>query len=99
MKVHFYTKCMGREEVFHVDLEHLDHEMGGFWQKGPVIAQPMYHPFRALAYSVAFGYIAAVPVLYLAIYRFRKRQDRDVTGTEHCKTFYISLSLTQNSVI
>ena len=78
--ISIYAKCAGREETFQVDLAHLEEGVGGFWQKGPIIGLPIYHPFRLFGYLTTFGYILLVPVLYLAIYRFRKKHDEDVTG-------------------
>ena len=43
----FYTKCIGREEIFHVDLDHLDHGVKtSYWDKGLFLSLPIYHPFR-----------------------------------------------------
>ena len=52
-----------------------------FWYGDKVFALPLYHPVRLGAAFVAYAYVPVVPVLYLAIYRFRHKHDRDVTGS------------------
>ena len=77
-----YTVCVGREETFLVDLDNLaGGRRTGVWRVGRVISLPLYHPFRLGMNLVNFSYMLVVPVSYVAIYRFRKKQDTNVLGT------------------
>ena len=78
--VHFYTKCTGREEIYHVDFDQLKYGVMTYWRKGPSMNLPFYHPYYLLSLFFFCGYIVAVPVIYLWIYQYRKKHDTDVTG-------------------
>ena len=79
--IHRYTICIGREEIFRVDLDNLLEDEGiPVWSYGRGVSQPLYHPFRFAANFVALGYIVVVPVVYVAIFRFRRDHDRQVPG-------------------
>ena len=76
-----YPVCMGREEIFHYDLDDFLKDNGlPLWDYGRGIHLPLYHPFRLLSNILMFSFIFVVPVTYMAIYYFRKRQDIAVQG-------------------
>ena len=76
-----YPVCMGREEIFHYDLDDLLKDAGlPLWDYGRGIHLPLYHPYRLLMNVVGSAFIFVVPVTYMAIYYFRKRQDNTVQG-------------------
>ena len=76
-----YPVCMGRAEIFHYDLDDLLKDAGlPLWDYGRGIHLPLYHPYRLLMNVVGSAFIFVVPVTYMAIYYFRKRQDNTVQG-------------------
>ena len=79
-----YTVCMGRQETYLVDFDNLlDQEGNILWSSGSYryINLHFYHPLR-LFVALNFGvYFLLVPVIYGAIYRFRRNHDRTVPGT------------------
>ena len=78
--VHYYTKCIGREEIYEFDLDHLENGAKTLWDKGVTLSLPIYHPFRILSFLVLLSYIVVIPAVYFAIYRFRKKHDDMITG-------------------
>ena len=79
-KVHFYTTCIRREEVFHVDFDNLQDGVKMLLNKGPTPSLQVYHPVTVLYGLVGLGYSLVVPLLYFKIYCFRKIHDTEVTG-------------------
>ena len=77
-----YTVCMGREEIFLHDLEHLLDDVGlPVWSYGRFISLPLYHPIRLVMNVVFLSFILVVPFAYISIYCFRKKHDSGVEGT------------------
>ena len=76
----YYTKCTGREEIYHVDFDQLEYGVMTYWKKGPIMNLPVYHPYYLMSALLFSGYFVAVPVIYLCIYQYRKKHDTDVTG-------------------
>ena len=81
-KVHFYTTCIRREEVFHVDFDNLQDGVKMLPDNGPTPSLPVYHPVTILWGLVGLGYSLVVPWLYFKIYRFREMHDTEVTGSK-----------------
>ena len=65
--VHYYTKCIGREEIYEFDLDHLENGAKTLWDKGVTLSLPIYHPFRIVTYLVMLSYIVVIPALCLAV--------------------------------
>ena len=83
-----YTVCMGREEIFLHDLDHLLEDVGlPVWSYGRFISLPLYHPVRLAINVVSFSFTLVVPFAYIAIYCFRKNHDRQVQGIIYHQTF------------
>ena len=80
-----YTACLGREEIFHVDLNDLlgDADLS-FWNKSRFLRLPIYHPVRLAYLLIMLTYSLLIPGFYLGIFRFRWKQDRTVPGSK-CK--------------
>ena len=74
-----YTHCIGREETFtdYLREEEVDPSLRN---TGRYISLPLYHPARLLYFLVAMTYFLMTPMVYGAIYRFRRNHDRTVTG-------------------
>ena len=81
-KIHTYTACLGREETFLFDLDGMVFEDVTTWRKvhSRYMNQPFFHPFKQAMFLVYFSYILVVPVAYMAIYYFRRKNDRTVPG-------------------
>ena len=77
-----YTACLGREEIFHVDLNNLlgDADLS-FWNRSRFLRLPIYHPVRLTYLLTLLTYSLLIPGVYLAIFRFRWKQDRTVEGS------------------
>ena len=76
-----YTVCMGREEIFLYNLEDLSEDVGlPVWDYGRGMSLPLYHPFRLAFNVVLLSFILVVPIVYIAIYCFRKKHDHRVQG-------------------
>ena len=76
-----FLRCMGREEIFHYDLDDLLKDAGiPIWDYGRGVSLPLYHPYRILVNIVMCSYILVVPFAYVAIYIFRLKHDRQVPG-------------------
>ena len=85
-----YTACLGREEIFHVDLNDLlgDADLS-FWNKSLFLRLPIYHPVRLAYLLTLLTYSLLIPGFYLAIFRFRWKQDRTVEGSRYVNNYSI----------
>ena len=75
----FFTICIGREEIFilHEQEQDIDHsQRTEGWSTGRFINQPIYNPVRLLLILLAITYFLMTPMVYCAIYRFRRNHDR-----------------------
>ena len=79
----FFTICIGKEEIFilHEQEQDIDHSWRTEgWNTGRFINQPIYYPIRLLLILSVITYFLMTPMVYCAIYRFRRNHDRTVTG-------------------
>ena len=76
-----YTVCLGREEIFHVDLNDLLGEADpSFWNMSRFMRLPIYNPVRLAFLLMMLTYSLLIPGVYLGMFWFRWKQDRTVTG-------------------
>ena len=80
-----YAYCIGREETFtgYLDEEDVD---PSWWAGSHFVSLPVYHPVRLFYFLSLVVYFLMTPIVYVAIYRFRRNWDRTVTGKHigHC---------------
>ena len=76
--------CMGKMEMFYFDLKlPFSPPIGGAG-----IKLPFFNPFRLSVNMVGYTFIFVVPLLYYKIFKFRKKQDNSVQGTEDRRLDY-----------
>ena len=71
-----YLDCMGKNELFIFDLEHVFLPSVG----GAGIKLKLFAPFRLTVNIISFAFILIVPCFYWKIFKFRKIQDSSVSG-------------------
>ena len=78
----YFLFCMGKMEIFYLDLKHPFSPLIG----GAAIKLPFFNPFRLSANMVSFAFVFVVPLLYYKIFKFRQKQDNSVKGIKESRS-------------
>ena len=75
-KMRIYLRCLGREEIFEMDLSSVFEEVEG----GMGTRLPFSNPYRLSTNIAGCLFILVVPLLYYKIFIFRQNQDFSIRG-------------------